>query len=263
MRKSRMRRALLGSYTYLEFGLTCLAWVPVMKAVSLMHTDDPVHRVPGQWVRRLGRVTSNLTPLWKFSVEGEPPKDIAERAYVVVANHESQADPFLLSHLPWDMRWIAKESLFKVPVSGWILKMGGDIALRRGEKDSVSNMFDECDRTLRGGMSVMIFPEGTRSKDGTLGTFKDGAFQMAIRANVPILPIALAGTKDCLPKGSAWFGEARAAARVLAPISTEGLTLEDLPRLREQTRAAISEGALDLRESLARSKARASDRPRA
>ncbi len=246
-----MRHALLGSYTYLEFGLTCLAWVAVMRVTSSLHAHDPTHRVPGQWVRRLARVTSNLTPLWKFSTDGEPPSDIDRKPYVVIANHESQADPFLLSHLPWDMRWIAKESLFKPPVVGWILTMGGDIPLRRGERDSVQKMFDECRYTLQNGMSVMIFPEGTRSKDGNLLPFKDGAFQMAIEAKVPILPVALSGTKDCMPKGSAWLGEAHARARVLAPISTEGLTLADIPRIREEARATIGDAVLKLRAELA------------
>ena len=67
-------------------------------------------------MRRLGRTTSRLTPLWKFEVEGERPADIDTRPYVVVANHESQADPFLLSFLPFDMRWVAKQELFEPPV---------------------------------------------------------------------------------------------------------------------------------------------------
>jgi 1-acyl-sn-glycerol-3-phosphate acyltransferase len=222
-----------------------------MKVTSSLYGHDPTHRVQGQWVRRLGRAASNLTPLWKFSTDGLPPADIGRKPYVVIANHESQADPFLLSHLPWDMRWIAKESLFKPPVVGWILTMGGDIPLRRGERGSVEKMFDECRETLRNGMSVMIFPEGTRSKDGTLLPFKDGAFQMAIEAGVPILPVALSGTKDCMPKGSAWLGEAHAKARVLAPIATQGLTLEDVPRLREQARTTIGEAVVELRRELA------------
>jgi 1-acyl-sn-glycerol-3-phosphate acyltransferase len=242
-----MRRAILGSYTYLEFGLACLAWLPVMKAASIMHADDPVSRVPGQWVRRLGRTTSRLTPLWKFSVEGVPPVDVRSRAYVVVANHESNADPFLMSYLPLDMRFIAKEELFRAPVTGWILKMGGDIPLRRGQKDSVAQMFAECDRTLKHGMSVMVFPEGTRSKDGTLLPFKDGAFQMAIDAGVPILPVAISGTKDCLPKGSAWFGEAKAVAKMLPHIETTGLTRDDVPRIREEARNRIQEAVQELR----------------
>jgi 1-acyl-sn-glycerol-3-phosphate acyltransferase len=74
---------------------------------------------------------------------------------------------------------------------------------------------------------------------------------MAIEAKVPILPVALSGTKDCMPKGSAWLGESHARARVLAPISTEGLTLADIPRIREEARATIQQAVIGLRAELA------------
>ena len=139
-------------------------------------------------MRRIGRTATRLTPLWKFDIEGERPADIDHRAYVVVANHESQADPFLLSWLPFDMRWVAKEELFRQPLTGWAMRFGGDIPLRRGEGESVREMMEECERALAGGISVMMFPEGTRSKDGDLLPFRDGAFRLAIarrRADPP------------------------------------------------------------------------------
>jgi 1-acyl-sn-glycerol-3-phosphate acyltransferase len=234
-----MRSAVLGLYTYLEFGVCVAGFLPVMGLVHRRHRDDPTQRIPGRWMRRFGRTTSRLTPLWKFSVEGAPPSDIHSRPYVVVSNHESTADPFLLAHLPWDMRWVAKEELFKMPVIGWLMRFGGDISLRRGKGESVRAMLQECLQTLRGGQSIMLFPEGTRSPDGKLLPFKDGAFQLAIEAQVPVLPIAVRGTRDCRPKGSKWFGKARAVARVLEPIPTAGMTLQDVPRLRDLARARI------------------------
>ena len=135
-----MRTAALGVYTYAEFGLFMLLFIPVMGVADRLHRDDPGKRVQGQWMRRFGRTTSNLTPFWHFSVEGEPPADIRSRAYVVVCNHESAADPFLLSHLPFDMRWIAKEELYKIPILGSLMTYGGDIPLRRGDGDSVREM---------------------------------------------------------------------------------------------------------------------------
>ncbi|MEY4513041.1 MAG: hypothetical protein RLZZ450_5163 [Pseudomonadota bacterium] len=213
--------------------------------------DDPTHRLAGHWLRNFGKLTSQLTPLWDFSIEGEPPPDIDTRAHVVICNHESNADPFLLSWLPWDMRWISKEELFELPLLGTLMRLGGDIALRRGDGDSVRDMLAECRATLGHGLSVMIFPEGTRSRDGTLGAFKDGAFRLAIEAQVPLLPVALAGTRSCLPKGSGALGEARAIARVLPALDTRGLTLDDVPALREQARAAIAAAVDDLRKKVA------------
>ncbi len=182
-----------------------------------------------------------------MDIEGERPPDIDTRGYVVVANHESQADPFLLSFLPWDMRWVAKEDLFKQPLSGLALRLGGDIPLRRGEGESVRACLLECERALRGGISVMMFPEGTRSRGGELLPFKDGAFDLAIAAGVPVLPVALAGTRAMRPKHSRWFGKAHACAKILAPIPTTGMAVADVGRLRDQARDAIAAALPDLR----------------
>ncbi len=244
-----MSHALEGLYTYAEFGAVLLAIMPMMGLSHLRHRGDPTQRMPGRWMRRIGKTASALTPLWNFSIEGTAPADIATKAYVVVSNHESTADPFLLSWLPWDMRWVSKEELFKVPVIGWAMKFGGDIPLRRGDGDSVRNMFAECRRALDGGISVMLFPEGTRSKDGNLLPFKDGAFDLAIAAGVPILPIALSGTRDCRPKGSKWFGRAKAAARILDPIPTAGMTKDDVAKLRDLTRSRIVDALPALRKT--------------
>jgi 1-acyl-sn-glycerol-3-phosphate acyltransferase len=241
------KNAALGIYTYAEFGALALAFLPPMALAWRQHRDDPTQRVPGQWMRRFGRVTSSLTPLWSFRVEGEGPPDITTRPYVVVANHESNADPFLLSFLPWDMRWIAKEELFRLPVVGKLMKYGGDIPLRRGQRDSVEQMLEQCRRTLAAGMSIMMFPEGTRSRTGELLPFKDGAFELAIAAGVPVLPVAISGTRACMPKGSRWFGRARAVARVLSPISTEGMSAADVPALRERARNELTAALQELR----------------
>jgi 1-acyl-sn-glycerol-3-phosphate acyltransferase len=237
-------------YSFVEFGLCTAVFLPIMALSHRRHEGDPTQRMPGRWMRRFGRTTTNLSPVWRFRVEGDGPKDIDRRAYVVVANHESTADPFLLSHLPWDMRWVAKQEIFDLPILGKLMTYGGDIPLRRGQKDSVVEMFAECRRTLEAGMSVMMFPEGTRSKDGKLLPFKDGAFELAIDAGVPILPVALAGTRDCMPKGAKWLGNANATARVLSAIPTEGLTRDDVPRLRDQAREAIGAGVTALRADL-------------
>jgi 1-acyl-sn-glycerol-3-phosphate acyltransferase len=242
-----MDSPLLDLWTYAEFAACAFAFLPIMAAARLTEGDDPTHRGPGRWMRRFGRTTSRLTPAWQFSIEGQPPADIHRRGYVVVANHESVADPFLLSWLPWDMRWIGKEELFKVPVTGWMLKLSGDIAIRRGDRDSVVDMMDECARTLSAGLSVMIFPEGTRSSKGDLLPFKDGAFQLAARTGAPILPVALAGTRACRRKGSWRIGRAHAIARVLSPIEVVGATEADVPRLREAARAQIAAALPEVR----------------
>jgi 1-acyl-sn-glycerol-3-phosphate acyltransferase len=235
-----MRRVAFGVYTYFEFGVCLGAWVPILAVVRALHRRDSTPRLAGRWLRRFGRTAVRLSPLWSFSVAGTVPPDIEHRAYVVVANHASNPDPFLLSFLPWDMRWIAKEEMFRIPVVGTIMRLSGDIALRRGQRDSVREMMAECRRTLDEGLSIMFFPEGTRSRDGRLLPFKDGAFELAIEAHVPVLPVAIEGTRACMPKGSRWPGEARATARVLEPIPTAGLGPDDVARVRDAARARIA-----------------------
>jgi 1-acyl-sn-glycerol-3-phosphate acyltransferase len=235
-----MNRALVGAYCYAEFGACLTAWLPILAGSRVLHRNDPVPRIPGRWLRRMARVSTRLSPLWTFEVRGAAPADIDSCAYVVVCNHESNADPFLLSWLPWDMRWVAKQELFRIPLSGWALALSGDIPLRRGDAGSVRAMMTECRRTLQAGLSVMMFPEGTRSADGAMRAFKDGAFELAIEAGVPVLPLALTGTRACMPKGSPWFGDARAVVRVLDPISTNGMSRADVPRLREDARRRIA-----------------------
>lgn len=243
------KNVLTGIYTYAEFATCLVAFLPVMATSYLRHKGDPTMRQPGRWMRRLGRTASRLTPLWKFDIQGERPADIDRRGYVVVANHESQADPFLLSWLPFDMRWVAKEELFKPPVVGWAMTWGGDIPLRRGEGDSVRRMLDECEKAINAGISVMLFPEGTRTRDGSLLPFKDGAFSLAVRTQAPVLPVALTGTREMRPKHSLWFGKASGVARILSPIETKGMTAADVPRLREDARESIRTALVDLRNA--------------
>ena len=247
-----MQHALKGIYTYAEFAGCALAWLPLLAGTRLLHRNDDVPRIEGRWLRRFGRTVSALTPLWNFSIEGEAPADIASKPYVVVANHASTADPFLLSWLDWDMQWVVKQELFKLPVAGWLIRLGGDIPVRRGEGESVRAMFSSCRHALRNGLSVMIFPEGTRSEDGSTHRFKDGAFRLAIEEGVPILPIAIGGTHRCMPKGSRWFGEARAVARILAPIETRGLSASDAAGLRDRAQARITENVAELEDALER-----------
>jgi 1-acyl-sn-glycerol-3-phosphate acyltransferase len=245
-----MRRIIEGAYTYAGFAACIAAWLPLLAGASVVHRNDDVPRAQGRWLRRFGRATSGLTPLWKFTVEGAAPPDVASRPYVVVANHVSMADPFLLSWLAWDMQWVAKEELFRMPVIGWLMQLGGDIPLKRGEGESVQAMFSSCRHALRHGLSVMIFPEGTRAKAGEARPFKDGAFRLAVEAGVPILPVAIGGTQRCMPRGSPWFGRAHAIARVLAPIDTQGLAADDVPRLRDMAQARIVENVTEIEATL-------------
>ena len=134
---------------------------------------------------------------------------------MVVSNHESNADPFLVSFLPWEMKWLGKASAFRIPVVGWMMWMAGDIPVRaRGQRLGEGGDGAPAAGWLARGMPVMLFPEGTRSKDGQLLPFKDGAFRLAIETGADLLPLAVAGTRDALPKHSWRFGRAEGRVTV-------------------------------------------------
>lgn len=221
---------------YAAFGVMSTGALPVTAALRGLEPGDVTHRLAGRSLRTLGRVIVRITHAWQFRVEGTPPPDLDRRPCVVVANHASLADPFLLSHLPFDQRFVAKEELFRLPLVGWLLRLAGDIPIRRGDHASAIEMERECVTTLAHGLSVTIFPEGTRSKDGTLRAFRNGAFRIATIAGARILPVALHGTAACIVDGRP--RRARARAEILAPIETDGCTADEV---RDRTRRVLEE----------------------
>lgn len=239
-----MKQKALSIFLYVCFTILALLLLPVMLVTAVVFAWDPSRRYPGRLMRFYGRLIVRCVPSWDFSVEGSVPEDIDRRGYVVIANHESTGDIFLLTQLPWDMRWVAKAELMRVPLLGQLLWLSGDIALKRGNRESILHMLTASRKALSHGLSVMIFPEGTRSKDGQLGRFKDGAFQIALENGVPILPLALVGTRQCWTRHDFTFGKARARARILDPIPTQGKGIESLAELRDEARHRIEEALL-------------------
>ena len=209
----------------------------------------------GRAFRQLAVAHVAMTRLWRFETEGVPPEG-PRRPYVVVSNHESYADIFLMSHFPWEMKWLSKHTIFKIPIMGWMMRMALDVPVHRGKRESGVTALAECRDRLARRVSVMIFAEGTRSPTADLLPFKDGAFHLAIESRVPILPIAIAGTRNCMAKHSFAFRHAHAKARVLEPIPTEGLTRADLGALRDRTRATIDAARRVLQRELAAADAR-------
>jgi 1-acyl-sn-glycerol-3-phosphate acyltransferase len=192
---------------------------------------------PGKFLRFVGLLLGHTYPPWKFRLEGAWPE--GGGPYVVVANHQSLLDIVLLCRMPHEMKWVIKEELFRVPWVGWMLRLTGDIAVRRGDSESGGEAVARAKAYLKRGMSVMIFPEGTRSKDARLLPFKKGAFRLAIDAGVPVLPVVISGTAAGFPKGGAMVAACDAVATILPPLPTAGLTQADAGALRDRVRAAF------------------------
>ncbi len=173
----------LAIYTLVCFAAVCVAW-------ALTVWWDPrrrfIHLVSRIWTR--GYFV--LNPLWKITVEGVVPKG----AYVVVANHRSMLDIVAMYALPiGNFKWVSKREVYRWPIFGWVLWMRGDIAIERGSAKAVRQMMAEGVNWLRQGVSIVVFPEGTRRKAQDLGPFHDGAFALARVAGVDILPVILTG----------------------------------------------------------------------
>jgi 1-acyl-sn-glycerol-3-phosphate acyltransferase len=205
--------------------------------------------VTGRLFRLIGVMCVKVNPLWRFETSGTFIRD-PRRPYIAVSNHESYADIFLISHLPWEMKWLSKETMFRIPFFGWMMQMAGDIQVRRGERSSIVEAMAAARDRLAKRVSIMIFPEGTRSRGGEMLPFKDGAFRLAVETGTPILPIAVAGTRHAMAKGTFRFQRSHAKVRVLAAIEVTGLTLDDVPSLRERTRAAIEQARTELAREL-------------
>ncbi len=178
-------------------------------------------------------------PLWRLRVEGRGTVPWRGAA-VLVSNHQSMADILCVYGLYRPFKWVSKASVFKVPVIGWNMVLNRHIRLVRGDRESVRQMLDTCRYWLRRGVAIMMFPEGTRSKDGRLLPFKDGAFALAMENGCPVIPIALTGTARMLPKHGFLLGmRSDCLLRVLEPVSPADFE-GDVAALREHVRARIA-----------------------
>ena len=236
-----LKRSVLSAWSWFALVVIIIVWFPLVTITWLVTAPfDKGRYAAGYLFRKLTVAHQILTPMWKFHTSGELPKD-KRRPYVVVANHESFVDILLISHLPIEMKWLSKETFFKFPLVGWMMRMAGDVKVVRGDRTSGAAAMKACHDRLAKRVSVMIFPEGTRSADGSLGQFKDGAFRLAVESGAPILPLVVHGTRTALRKHDWRLGDSRAEVRVLAPVSTEGLTEADVPALRERVRTLIAD----------------------
>ena len=210
------------------FPLAVLIW---LCTVAFDRRLAVLHRFTCFW----GGIYPRLNPAWPITIEGRE-KIRRGETYVMVSNHVSLLDILVLFCLDTHFKWVSKAENFKLPFIGWNMRLNRYIELRRGERASVLQMFKACDAALQGGSSIMMFPEGTRSVDGKLRPFKEGAFELAIRNRVPILLLTVEGTGEALPtKGVILQGRHPIRVRVLGEIAADALG-DDAAALTERVR---------------------------
>ncbi len=184
--------------------------------------EGTVQIVPRIWARMI---------CWcagvKVTVSGQEKLD-ANQTYIFAANHQSQFDiPAMQGYLGFDFRWMAKKELFAVPVFGAGMRACGYVAVDRSRGRQALQSLNEAAEQINAGTSVIIFPEGTRSADGQLQPFKSGAMVLAIKARVPIVPVAILGTHEILAKGKLWSQPGRILIRLGKPLDTMQFKLAD------------------------------------
>jgi putative phosphoserine phosphatase/1-acylglycerol-3-phosphate O-acyltransferase len=209
-------------------GLTLGVFMPALaKGISKMATQFSWNEGVETMMNTIGDLGTSIAGI-KISVKGESHL-WTHRPAVFILNHQSNAD-FLIAIklIKKDARGVAKKELQKIPVVGQILEAAGTIFLDRTDKEKSINALKPAVESLKNGISVVIFPEGTRSYDYTLGRFKKGAFHLALEAKVPIVPIVLKNAHDVMPRGKGVFNPALVEVIVLEPVLTHDWTKENM-----------------------------------
>lgn len=222
--------------------LTFILYLAMLFFTILLYPFDKQRRVAHAQCYWWSDMLIHLNPFWKARVTGLENID-KKKTYVIVANHQSLADIIILYQIKSQFKWVAKDSLFDIPVLGWCMSLARHIRLERGEFSSIKKVYREAAQWLRQGMSVLFFPEGTRSDTGEIGEFQNGAFKLAIKEKVPVLPILITGTRDVIPKGQREFSAKMfSAIRVFAPIDTSAMGPGDFDSLKDKVRSMLVAG---------------------
>ena len=229
-------------WTFIGF-VTFVAFIAIAVSRLFDRKDRFTYRLANLW----GKSIVKINPQWKIKISGvHHIKN--NKGYVIVANHTSLADIVCLFCLGKHFKWVAKSSLFKIPVFGWSMSLLNYIPLSRGRHGSIRESFNEAIESLKKDISVLIFPEGTRSKTGKLAEFKNGAFKLALLTKKPIIPIVISGTGEALTKGEATMAaKVSGVMKVLPPVETSGYEDSDFERLKTQVWNLMNEELLNLK----------------
>jgi len=201
-------------------------------------------------IDKTGDLVLALARLWSRVILGVPGVKLnvtmrgrldPGRPYVFMANHASMVDIWaVFVTIPASFRFIAKKQLSRIPLFGWAMSAGRFIFIDRQNALAARRSMDEAARRIRSGQSVVIFPEGTRTRTGGLLPFKKGGFHLAIDSGVPIVPVAIRGSGAVMPPGSPLIRKGTVTLEVDEPIPTEGLGTADRDALIEKVRGRIA-----------------------
>jgi 1-acyl-sn-glycerol-3-phosphate acyltransferase len=207
--------------------------------VLIAYLFDRKGRIGHYYARLWGKVAL-LANQVKVEIEGIEHLN-GKGPYIFMSNHQGYYDIFaLLGHLPYQFKWLVKKELFSIPFFGWTMAAAGYISIDRGGTRDTVEAMNEAAQKIHDGMSVVIFPEGSRSPDGSIQSFKKGGFTLAIKSKVPIVPISISGSRDIMPKDRLTPTAGEIRVFVDHPIEIQHFSLKDRERLMEKVRETIS-----------------------
>jgi 1-acyl-sn-glycerol-3-phosphate acyltransferase len=228
---AKLRGLFLVIFWFAAIGL----WGPVLILLCYLTKDENYIYKPIGWFVRLGLAMVGV----KVDVKGIEHLDPAQ-PYILTPNHQSFIEvPLFVTYLGRNPGYLAKKEVFKYPVFGPGIRMMGVIPVDRTNSPAAVESAKQATRNIRRGKSYMVYPEGTRSKDGTLLPFKKGAFMMAIEAGVPIVPVTVSGATKIMPKGEFKLFPSTVHLIIHEPISTKDYSKENVAELMQRTRAKI------------------------
>ena len=222
--------------------LSLISFVVATIVGSVIAVVTPIFDRTGETVMAVARVWARIVlgaPGVKLNIELVGKLD-PKRPYVFMANHASSLDIWaVFVAIPRRIRLIAKKQLARIPFFGWVMWAGRFIFIDRQNGVAARRSIEVAGQRIHDGDSVLLFPEGTRTRDGTLGPFKKGGFHLAVKAGVPIVPVALRGTRELMPRGSLLLRSGTMTAIIGEPIPTQGLSDEERANLSERVRGAV------------------------
>jgi 1-acyl-sn-glycerol-3-phosphate acyltransferase len=226
-------------YKYLVFFPLCIIatcfFVALGVLVVFLFNDRVAHRTTGVW---WARFASYITPI-RVKVIGREHVE-KNRSYMVIANHQSQYDILVLyGWLGIEIKWVMKIELRKVPVFGYAGEMGGNIYVDRSSHEAMKSTLEGARSKIVRGTSIIMLPEGTRSRTGELGEFKNGAFVIARELGLPILPVTITGTRRIMPPGGWNMFPGTATITIHPAIEIDGYGEDRLNELKERSRGVI------------------------
>ena len=196
--------------------------------------ENKIHRVAALWAKILLFLTNT-----RVRVIGAE-NILLGKPQIFMANHQSDFDILIvLAHIPGQFRWIVKKELFNIPVFGAAMRKAGYIEIDRQHHERAMMSVDEAARKIKEGKSVMSFPEGTRSRNGSIKPLKKGMFYLAIKSGVPIVPISIVGAKEIMPKRSLRIKPGQVTLVIDKPIDVSGYEIENRQKLIERVRNVI------------------------